>query len=128
MIPIRDLNQTRRTPVVTWALIAANVLIFVGSLSLGQGGSETFVMRFGVIPDVMVNGSWTLPRAAGGAFAAPYQPMTFCGALRVGIGIATYPDNGENIEALLRKLRMWIGRVGAVLGALNLRDLITVMT
>ena len=30
VIPIRDINHTRRTPIVTWALIGANVLIFVG--------------------------------------------------------------------------------------------------
>ncbi|MBW1756316.1 MAG: rhomboid family intramembrane serine protease, partial [Deltaproteobacteria bacterium] len=36
MIPIRDNNRTRRTPIVTWALIGVNVLIFVGSLSLGK--------------------------------------------------------------------------------------------
>ncbi|MBW2404811.1 MAG: rhomboid family intramembrane serine protease, partial [Deltaproteobacteria bacterium] len=34
MIPIRDINHTRRTPIVTWTLIGANVLIFLGTLNL----------------------------------------------------------------------------------------------
>ena len=63
MIPIRDLNQTRRFPLVTWALIGTNVLIFVGSLSLGSAGAETLVMRFGVIPDVITHGDWAATRA-----------------------------------------------------------------
>ena len=67
MIPIRDLNKTRRAPVVTWALIGTNVLIFMGSLSFGQPEAEALVMRFGVIPDVMVHGNWVEPRALGGA-------------------------------------------------------------
>lgn len=30
MFPIRDHNPSRRTPIVTWALMAANILIFLG--------------------------------------------------------------------------------------------------
>ena len=74
MIPIRDINQTRRTPVVTWTLIGANLLIFVGSLSLGSTGAEALVMRFGVIPDVIVHGNWAATRAA-----APFGPRKTMG-------------------------------------------------
>jgi membrane associated rhomboid family serine protease len=36
MIPLKDLNPTRRTPVVTVALIAVNAVLFVYELSLGH--------------------------------------------------------------------------------------------
>ena len=42
MIPIRDINQTRRTPVVTWSLIGANLLVERDSqkrIVVGRGGS-----------------------------------------------------------------------------------------
>ncbi|MDH3845778.1 MAG: hypothetical protein OES69_17705, partial [Myxococcales bacterium] len=65
MIPIRDNNRTRRTPVVTWGLIVVNVLVFGGSLIFGPSEAETLVMRFGVIPDVVVHGDWGLPRSEG---------------------------------------------------------------
>ena len=44
MFPIRDHNPSGRTPYVTWALIAANVLIFLGSLPLF--GDERALLRF----------------------------------------------------------------------------------
>ncbi len=62
VIPIRDINQTRRTPIVTWAIIGANLLVFMASLSLEKGEAEAIVMRFGVIPDVIVHGNWASPR------------------------------------------------------------------
>ena len=121
MIPIRDLNQTRRTPVVTWALIAANLLIFVGSLSLGQGGSEAFVMRFGVIPDVMVNGSWTLPRAAGGALGSWVTPFTSMflhgGLLHLGSNMLFLHIFGDNVEDVLGRGRFVLFYLLCGLGA-----------
>ncbi|MGB5285179.1 MAG: hypothetical protein WBN29_11760, partial [Polyangiales bacterium] len=76
MIPIRDINHTRRTPIVTWAIIGANLLVFMLSLSLDRAETETLVMRFGVIPDVIVNGNWTAPRIDGGALGSWVTPYT----------------------------------------------------
>ena len=53
MIPLRDTNPTRSTPIITWVLIAANVVIFVLQFASGTQLAEAFVMRFGVIPDVL---------------------------------------------------------------------------
>jgi len=48
-IPLRDDNPTRRTPYVTLALIAANVLVFaLGALS--APGLQGSALRFGAIP------------------------------------------------------------------------------
>lgn len=44
MFPIRDHNPSQRTPYVTYALIAANILIFFGYLPLF--GDERALMRF----------------------------------------------------------------------------------
>ncbi|MET4127154.1 rhomboid family intramembrane serine protease [Roseovarius sp. MBR-6] len=44
MFPIRDHNPSQRTPYVTYALIAANILIFIGYLPLF--GDERALMRF----------------------------------------------------------------------------------
>ncbi|MEQ8367039.1 MAG: rhomboid family intramembrane serine protease [Roseicyclus sp.] len=45
MFPIRDHNPSNRTPFVTWALIAINVLIFI-SYYPSLGGSERQLMGF----------------------------------------------------------------------------------
>jgi membrane associated rhomboid family serine protease len=49
MIPIRDENPTHITPVVTYLLIAFNVLVFIFQFTLGAA-EEAFVYQFALIP------------------------------------------------------------------------------
>ena len=124
MIPIRDNNRTRRTPIVTWALIGVNVLIFVGSLSLGKVEAEAVVMRFGVIPDVVVHGNWTVLRANGGAIGSWVTPFTSMflhgGLLHLGSNILFLHVFGDNVEDALGRGRFLLFYtlcgVGAVVG------------
>jgi len=53
MIPLRDDNPSRITPVVTFSLIGACVLAFLWQLSLGPGANERAIYVFGVIPAVL---------------------------------------------------------------------------
>ena len=50
MIPIRDTIPSRTAPVVTWALIAINTLIFLFELSLPPDALQAFFFRFGLVP------------------------------------------------------------------------------
>ncbi len=54
MIPLRDRNPTRRTPIVTWALIGACVAAFALELSMtatgGDRALESFFQRWGAVP------------------------------------------------------------------------------
>ena len=58
MIPLKDANPTRRTPVVTLAIIATCIVVFVYQLSLTAGGGdaalERFVTEWGVVPAELV--------------------------------------------------------------------------
>ena len=72
MIPLRDANPTRRTPVVTIALIAACVAVFVVELAVESGGQAAlgaFFERFGAMParisEAIAVGRWTDPAMAG---------------------------------------------------------------
>src|SRR6266545_4785726 len=58
MLPIGDDDSDRRTtPIVTWALIAINILVFV-LLELPQGDNlDAFLTRWGTIPAQIVAGS-----------------------------------------------------------------------
>jgi len=49
MIPLRDVIPSRTTPFVTIILIAANVLVFLFELSLGDG-VEPFIRVWGLVP------------------------------------------------------------------------------
>jgi membrane associated rhomboid family serine protease len=54
VIPLRDANPTRRTPVVTLALIAACFVAFAWELGVvasgGQEGLDAFFLKYGVVP------------------------------------------------------------------------------
>lgn len=50
LIPLRDENPTRTFPVVTIALIAANVLVFLYEWSLGPVALDSFVSTYAFVP------------------------------------------------------------------------------
>ena len=54
MIPLRDDNPTSITPFVTYAFIAACVLVFLWQMSLGEKGFEAAVLALGVIPAILL--------------------------------------------------------------------------
>ena len=58
MFPIRDHNPSGRTPYVTYALIAANVVIFLGYwLALpSEEALNAFFFRFGLVPAAVTSG------------------------------------------------------------------------
>ncbi len=60
MFPLKDDNPTRIIPIVTWMLIAVNVLVFLYQVSLDPRAMRLFVYQFGAIPAV-VAGEQRLP-------------------------------------------------------------------
>ena len=50
MFPLSDDNPREGTPIVTWSLIAACVLVFLWQLSLGGRGGDVAIFGFGMIP------------------------------------------------------------------------------
>lgn len=57
MFPIGDDNVRGATvPLITWALLALNILVFLVEFSLGNAGLEQFIRQFGVIPAEIVRG------------------------------------------------------------------------
>ena len=50
MIPLRDINPTRRFSVITFSLVVLNIAVFVYALTLGAAGTERFLMSFALIP------------------------------------------------------------------------------
>jgi membrane associated rhomboid family serine protease len=53
MIPIGDVNPTRRVPIVNYLLIAANIALFIYELSLGAR-LDAFIGRWGVRSDEVI--------------------------------------------------------------------------
>ncbi len=50
MIPLRDINPTSRRPLLVWALVAANVAVFLYQMSLGRLEGQRLVLQWGVQP------------------------------------------------------------------------------
>jgi membrane associated rhomboid family serine protease len=50
MIPLYDTARTRRVPLVTWLLIALNVIIFIYEIGLSPVGLDRFMRTWGLIP------------------------------------------------------------------------------
>jgi len=63
VIPLRDANPTRRTPVITLAIIAACAAVYGYQLLLMVNGGEpalsAFITRWGVVPAELVETFWS---------------------------------------------------------------------
>ena len=77
MIPLRDANPTRRTPVITFALIAACFIVFAVELGVEASGGEEALSRFfqtwGAVPSrisAALDGTGDAATAATGVFAS----------------------------------------------------------
>ncbi len=99
MLPLDDDNPTHRTPFVTWALIAANVLAFLWQLDFGL---ERSVMRFGFIPADLSRGDMTeLPHSL-------YSMFMHGGWLHLLGNVWFLRIFGDNIEDELGHLKFLI--------------------
>ena len=56
MIPIRDHNPSRTTPVITYLLLFINVAVFALMFTLTPESVEEFMFRYALIPSEIVNG------------------------------------------------------------------------
>lgn len=56
MIPISDDNPSRRTPFVSWAIIAACIGVFVWQLGMTEATEEEAIAAFGFIPARLFRG------------------------------------------------------------------------
>ncbi len=107
MIPLKDDNPIRITPLVTWGLIAVNVVVFFYQVSLGPNQGRAFVYEFGAIPAV-ISGAQSLPPSLA-VIPAPlslFTNMFLHGGWLHLIGNMWYLwIFGDNIEAAMGRIR-----------------------
>jgi membrane associated rhomboid family serine protease len=66
VFPIRDTIPSRSAPLVTWALIVVNAIVFLYQLALPRPALESFIYYFGMVPAAMsASGASALPASAG---------------------------------------------------------------
>ena len=104
VIPIRDKNPTRSFPVVTYALIAVNVVVFLFEQyveqSFGELGAQALFMRYGVVPWALLYGDDPV------RFVTPLSSMFMHGGWMHIIGNMWFLHIfGDNVEDRLGKGR-----------------------
>ncbi len=60
MIPLRDVNPTRRVPVITVVFIAINVVVFLYEQTLSERNLTRLFLQYGVVPARFFDGNLTL--------------------------------------------------------------------
>ena len=100
MIPIGDDPGPRRlTPIVTFTLVAINVLVFIYELSLG-GAVEGLFRSAGVIPLEFARNQDLPPAAPGGSYYTTLLTSMFLhgGLLHIGSNMLFLWVYGDNVE------------------------------
>jgi membrane associated rhomboid family serine protease len=100
LFPLRDLHRTRTTPVVTRALLAANVFIHAWQMTRDSAEQESLLERFGVIPAVLLHGGHV------GSLVTPLTSMFLHGGLAHLIGNLWFLFVfGDHVEEALGRVR-----------------------
>ena len=114
-LPLKDINPTSRTPVVTIVLIALNVLVFLYEISLGDR-LDGFIAGFGAVPYEITHATDLVGRYQGSPVVqAPGPPvvwLTLLTSMFMHGGVMHIVGNmlylwifGNNIEDLIGPLR-----------------------
>jgi membrane associated rhomboid family serine protease len=111
MIPVRDDVPTRNRPVLTVALIAANVAAFAFEVSQAGGREESAALRrsietWGLVPRDFVRGALGGGSVAAQVWLTPVTSMFLHGgALHLGGNMLYLWIFGNNVEDLLGRAR-----------------------
>ncbi len=108
MFPLKDDNPTTHKPVLTVALIALNVLVFLYEFMQGSGAARV-VMQFGLIPYELVHGVELTPQAAFPTSLTIFTSMFLHGGwMHLGGNMLYLWIFGNNIEDRLGPVRFLI--------------------
>ncbi len=121
MIPLRDANPVRRTPIVTIAIIVACVIAFAYRLgaesNAGQDGVDELFFRFGLVPAELI-AAWRAGQFFGGETLAILTSMFLHVNLIHLVGNLIYLwIFGNNIEDRLGRLSFILFYLGGGVAA-----------
>jgi membrane associated rhomboid family serine protease len=107
MFPIRDEIPSRRAPVVTLAILAANVAVFLYQWTLPEGALLSFVYRFGLVPARISDPAWAISVGFPSAGYGSFLTSTFLhgGLLHLVSNMWSLWIFGDNIEDRMGRSR-----------------------
>jgi len=122
MFPIRDTVPSRHRPVITYTLIAANILAFLYQLSLPERAQEQLILVYGIVPARFTHPSWASsvgfpPESVWPFFTSQFLHGGFFHILANMWTLWIFGDNVEDRMGPLRYLAFYL-LCGAVAGVL----------
>jgi len=110
MFPLRDQIPSRHAPVVTWAIIAANVAVFAWQLTLPAQGVERLFYLFGIVPARLTNPAWaaSVGFPPGGAIGFLTSMFLHGGLFHVASNMWTMWIFGDNVEDRMGRFRFLV--------------------
>jgi membrane associated rhomboid family serine protease len=108
MIPLKDENPSSSFPLVTLGLIAANIAVFLYTLSQPAFSQERFIMGFGMIPSELLGNSPRLHQTIPGVLTLLTSMFMHGGLLHLLGNMLYLWIFGNNIEDLLGRVRFLI--------------------
>lgn len=123
MIPIRDEIPSRHAPIVTWAIVAVNVLVFGWQLTLSEESVRQLFYLFGIVPARFTDAAWAarvgFPR--GGASAFVTSLFLHGGLFHLASNMWSLWIFGDNVEDRMGRWRFLLFYLlcGLVAGGLH---------
>jgi len=109
ILPIKDDNPTRHAPILTVAILVANVGVFLYAISLGTTGFEVFALRLGLIPFEITHAADAISPTPIPLYLTFFTAMFIHGGWMHLIGNMLYLwIFGNNIEDVLGRFRFII--------------------
>jgi membrane associated rhomboid family serine protease len=105
LIPLRDINPTRRFPVITLSLVVVNIAAFIYELSLGAGDAERFLAAFALVPKRLFSPETAAPGAIPAAATVITSMFLHGGAVHLGGNMLYLWIFGNNIEDAMGRVR-----------------------
>lgn len=106
MIPLRDTIPHRRPPLMTWAIILANALVFAYELSLPPRALQALFFEFGIVPSRLLRPQGLLPGVPGPGYLSFLTSMFLHGGWAHIIGNMWFLHLfGDNVEDRMGHLR-----------------------
>jgi rhomboid family protein len=108
VIPLRDINPTRRFAIVTFLLIVLNVAVFVYELSLGARGGGAFLNSFALVPRRLFAATGGTGRGIPAAATLITSMFLHGGFLHIGGNMLYLWIFGNNVEDDTGRMRFLV--------------------
>jgi membrane associated rhomboid family serine protease len=108
VIPLRDLNPTRSTPVMTYLLIAVNVVVYLFQVSLSPYAEQRFIEHYGLVPVLLGHRHFV---------TAVTSMFLHAGFLHLLLNMWSLFIFGDNVEDSLGRARYLLFYLACGLGA-----------